>query len=641
MAILKVANIHFDTAGTTVIRANGANTLTFNTAGTEDARIDPAGNVLIGRTNSTVGQGVKLDVNGAINASAVLVNGAPLQTTTLTSNVVISVADNTNAALRITQTGTGEAIRVEDSANPDATPFIVDANGKVGIGRSPRPFYAIDVYDPSGPSIVVSAETTGNTAENVAFFRAKVDNYDLTVGTGGDGLSFIYQYGGSKGLQIDSTTTPASAGRIFFSINSTEHMRIENSGNVLIGRNNSTVGLGVKLDVAGGVNASSILINGSSIIATLDGANTITGAAFTQANTARNQGNTAFLGANAALIQANTARDQGNTAFLGANASLIQANTARDQANAAFTQANSAFLRANSTTYTSNVVISVADNTNAALRITQTGTGQAIRVEDEANPDSTAFVVDTTGKVGIGTSGPNVSLEVNNAVEPVEIRTTIGGVTKGQITNYNNDMYFTNAGAGSEVFFNNGSERARIDASGNVLIGRTNSTVGLGVKLDVNGAVNASALYVNGAPLSGGATIIDDTVNATRYVTFVDATSGTMTKANVDTTLTFNPSTGTLSATVFNSTSDETLKYDVKPIDNALAYLDEFNGVHFKWKKTDEPSLGVIAQDVEKVLPELIGTDGNYKTVNYNGIIAVLIQAVKELKAEIEVLKNR
>lgn len=76
MATLKVANIHFDAVGTTLIRANGANTLTFNTAGAEDVRIDATGNVLIGRTDSTVGQNVKLDVNGAINASAVLINGS-------------------------------------------------------------------------------------------------------------------------------------------------------------------------------------------------------------------------------------------------------------------------------------------------------------------------------------------------------------------------------------------------------------------------------------------------------------------------------------------------------------------------------------------------------------------------------------
>lgn len=49
----------------------------------------------------------------------------------------ISCSHNTQAALRITQLGTGEALRVEDSTNPDATPFVVDANGRVGIGIAP------------------------------------------------------------------------------------------------------------------------------------------------------------------------------------------------------------------------------------------------------------------------------------------------------------------------------------------------------------------------------------------------------------------------------------------------------------------------------------------------------------------------
>lgn len=75
MSILKVANIHFDVNGTTLIRANGANTLTINTSGSENVRVDAAGNVLVGRTDSIVGNNVKLDVNGAANTSDILVNG--------------------------------------------------------------------------------------------------------------------------------------------------------------------------------------------------------------------------------------------------------------------------------------------------------------------------------------------------------------------------------------------------------------------------------------------------------------------------------------------------------------------------------------------------------------------------------------
>ena len=132
-------------------------------------------------------------------------------------------------------------------------------------------------------------------------------------------------------------------------------------------------------------------------------------------------------------------------------------------------------------------------------------------------------------------------------------------------------------------------------------------------------------------------TITDDTTtNATRYVSFVDTTSGTATALNVSSTkLYFNPSTGTLNATIFNSLSDETLKTDLTQIGDAVSLINKIQGFRFKWKEGGEDSMGVSAQEVEQVLPELVSND-TFKTVNYNGIIAVLIEAVKELSKEIK-----
>ncbi|NBX71563.1 tail fiber domain-containing protein, partial [bacterium] len=57
------------------------------------------------------------------------------------------------------------------------------------------------------------------------------------------------------------------------------------------------------------------------------------------------------------------------------------------------------------------------------------------------------------------------------------------------------------------------------------------------------------------------------------------------------------------------------------------------------WKETGKSSYGVIAQELQKVLPELV-KQGEVKSVNYNGIIGVLIEAIKELKNEVRELKN-
>jgi hypothetical protein len=80
-----------------------------------------------------------------------------------------------------------------------------------------------------------------------------------------------------------------------------------------------------------------------------------------------------------------------------------------------------------------------------------------------------------------------------------------------------------------------------------------------------------------------------------------------------------------------NATSDLYLKENIQPVKSALEIVNQLEGVRFDWKDSGESSLGVIAQDLEKVLPELVSETDGVKSVNYNGIIAVLIQAIKEL----------
>ncbi len=58
-------------------------------------------------------------------------------------------------------------------------------------------------------------------------------------------------------------------------------------------------------------------------------------------------------------------------------------------------------------------------------------------------------------------------------------------------------------------------------------------------------------------------------------------------------------------------------------------------------KKNDEKSVGVIAQEVETILPELVKGEEGDKSVNYSGLVGVLIEAVKELSARVEELENR
>lgn len=97
---------------------------------------------------------------------------------------------------------------------------------------------------------------------------------------------------------------------------------------------------------------------------------------------------------------------------------------------------------------------------------------------------------------------------------------------------------------------------------------------------------------------------------------------------------------GTITAKDFNSTSDENLKTNIKTIENGLETVKSLRGVTFDWKIGGQPSVGVIAQELEKILPELVKT-GDVKTVNYDGLVGVLIEAIKELSAEVEELKQQ
>lgn len=92
--------------------------------------------------------------------------------------------------------------------------------------------------------------------------------------------------------------------------------------------------------------------------------------------------------------------------------------------------------------------------------------------------------------------------------------------------------------------------------------------------------------------------------------------------------------------------SDIKLKDNVKEIENALDKIDAIRGVTWDWKRDGSEGAGVIAQEVEKVMPSAVtdavdmNSDETQKAVDYNQIIGLLVQSVKELKAEVEELKG-
>ena len=97
--------------------------------------------------------------------------------------------------------------------------------------------------------------------------------------------------------------------------------------------------------------------------------------------------------------------------------------------------------------------------------------------------------------------------------------------------------------------------------------------------------------------------------------------------------------TGITTASQFDATSDVALKENIEVIDEPITKISELKGVTFDWKKGGH-SVGVIAQDVEKVLPTAVGGSKDQKTVNYNAIIGLLVESVKDQQKQIEELKS-
>ena len=97
---------------------------------------------------------------------------------------------------------------------------------------------------------------------------------------------------------------------------------------------------------------------------------------------------------------------------------------------------------------------------------------------------------------------------------------------------------------------------------------------------------------------------------------------------------------GNMTATAFLYSSDVFLKKDIQPLLDPLGMIGKINGVEFNWKEDNKPDIGLIAQDVEKVLPGLVhtGQDG-YKSIDYVRMIPVLVEAVKAQQAQIDSLK--
>jgi hypothetical protein len=252
-----------------------------------------------------------------------------------------------------------------------------------------------------------------------------------------------------------------------------------------------------------------------------------------------------------------------------------------------------------------------------------------------------------TGNVGIGTTSPSGRLTIQRASSGAE--TDIDFLNEIGSGGARAKIRF--GGTNEELGFWVGSpatERMRITSGGNVLIG-SQSAISTRQELRIGG--NAA-----GSRISMG-------LNGTNYSSIVTDSGGNVYIVNeypdsAIKLLMINFNNGVYlsqSATSWTANSDERLKNINGNIENAVDKLMTLSTVNFSWKNDEnqKENLGLIAQDVEKVFPQVIDSNTltnlddsddfdktEYLGVRYQELVPVLIKAIQELKAEIEILKQ-
>jgi hypothetical protein len=172
----------------------------------------------------------------------------------------------------------------------------------------------------------------------------------------------------------------------------------------------------------------------------------------------------------------------------------------------------------------------------------------------------------------------------------------------------------------------------------NTVSGNIFSTISVSGQTNVVATSNNTVLN-----LAAGDNIVITTTPSSNTITIAStggSLGGAQSTSAIANTLALRDANADLYANNFYSTSDQNLKENVRTIDNALNTVIELRGVRFNWKGSSVDQLGMIAQEVEQILPEIV-SDGETKSVNYAVVVSVLIEAVKELYVSIKILEGK
>ena len=283
-----------------------------------------------------------------------------------------------------------------------------------------------------------------------------------------------------------------------------------------------------------------------------------------------------------------------------------------------------------------------------------TGTAVNLNLTSAKFNDNCKAIFGTGGDLEIYHNGSN---SVISDIGTGGIQIQSSGTLEAQDTS-GEKYFFATSGGSIDLYYDNSKKfettSSGVSISGNIAVTGTVDGVDISALSTVatsgsyNDLSNKPTIPTNNNQLSNGAGYVtsDTTYLAGTGISFTGASS-TIINCTIDSpaevglpnlSLSGNNLSGDFVATGnITAYSDERLKDNIATIDNALDKVSKMRGVMFT--KDGELSSGVIAQEMEQVAPELV-KEGEYKSVAYGNTIGYLIEAIKELKAEINELKG-
>ena len=241
---------------------------------------------------------------------------------------------------------------------------------------------------------------------------------------------------------------------------------------------------------------------------------------------------------------------------------------------------------------------------------------------------------DSSGNLGIGTTSPSYALSVaRNSSSEIAIQAVNAGIGQATLRLQNSLRHwaiFVDDGASGPLRFYDytaAAERARIDASGNLLVGTT-SAGGVGTTIYRVASGNSGA---PGAIHFNGSSTATETCMSFQY----NGTAvGSITRSTT--------------ATAYVTSSDYRLKENVAPMQNALDTVAQLNPVTYTWKADGSAGQGFIAHELQAVVPDCVTGEkdavdetGNpqYQGVDTSFLVATLVKAIQELTARVAQLE--